>query len=300
VAKAAVYGFPPPALAAVPASARQTSPLVPGAHALEALADASLDRSVIAAPPGTIERRYVLAQVLRALKPGGELLAMAPKDKGGARLRKELEAFGCEVGETARRHQRLCRCRRPDTPKGLDAAIADGAPQVAPRLGMWSQPGVFSWDRLDPGSAMLLQKLPALAGRGADLGAGVGVIARAVLESAAVTHLTLVEIDRRALEAARRNVDDPRAAFLQADVRSVDLGSLDFVVMNPPFHDGGAEDRALGQAFVQKAAAMLRKGGQLRMVANVSLPYEASLRAAFKKVTPLGQGHGFKLFEART
>jgi 16S rRNA (guanine1207-N2)-methyltransferase len=299
VAKAAVYGFPPPALATAPASARQTSPLVPGAHALETLADASLDRCVIAAPPGTIERRYVLAQVLRALKPGGELIVMAPKDKGGARLRKELEAFGCDVVETARRHQRLCRCQRPGDPKGLDAAIADGSQQVAPHLGLWSQPGVFSWDRLDPGSAMLLQNLPAFAGRGADLGAGVGVIARAVLESASVTHLTLVEIDRRALEAARRNIDDPRAAFLQADVRSVDLSGLDFVVMNPPFHDGGAEDRALGQAFVQKAAAMLRKGGQLRMVANVSLPYEASLKAAFKTVTPLGQGHGYKLFEAR-
>ena len=31
--------------------------------------------------------------------------------------------------------------------------------------------------------------------------------------------------------------------------------------MNPPFHDGGAEDQSLGKAFIQSAAKMLRKGG---------------------------------------
>ena len=58
---AAVYGAPPLKLVHVPAGAVQTSPLSPGGAALDAMDDASLDEIVILAPPGTIERRYVLA-----------------------------------------------------------------------------------------------------------------------------------------------------------------------------------------------------------------------------------------------
>ncbi len=216
-------------------------------------------------------------------------------------MKKALEGFGCAVDETARRHQRICHVTRPADCAGLDAAIAAGALQLVRPPGLWSQPGVFSWDHVDPGSAALVAALPTLSGAGADLGCGIGVLARAVLESPAVTALSLVDIDRRAIAAARRNVEDPRAVFIQADVRdpALALADLDFVVMNPPFHDGGAEDRALGQVFIQRAAAMLRRGGVCWMVANVGMPYEAVLKTHFAAVTPLGQARGYKLFEAR-
>ena len=299
VMASAVYGAP--TLAAAPAGALQVSPLIPGAPALEDAPDASLDSVVIAAPPGAIERRYVLAQALRALKVGGELTATAPKDKGGLRLRKELETFGCAVAEQALRHQRLCQCVRPQAPIGLAEAIAAGGPQTPPRLGLSSQPGVFSWDRPDPGSAILARHLAGLAGAGADLGCGVGVLALTLLATPKITALALVDIDRRAIEAARRNVTDPRVSFLQADLRepAPALSNLDFVVMNPPFHDGGEEDRGLGQAFVRRAAASLRRGGMLRLVANIGLPYEATLAGSFDQLRRLEQGGGYKVLEGR-
>jgi 16S rRNA (guanine1207-N2)-methyltransferase len=284
-------------LATVPPGAVQVSPLVPGAGAIEDLADASLARMVIAAPPGTLERRYVLAQALRALAAGGELIALAPKAKGGARLRGELEAFGCAVGETAKHHQRLCRTTAPPAPRGLAEAIARGGPQIAPGLGLWSQPGVFSWDSLDPGSALLIPAIGELVGRGADLGCGVGVLARAALASPAVSEITLIDIDRRAVDAARRNIDDARARFLQADAREAGAlpAPLDFVVMNPPFHVAGAAQSDLGRAFIAAAAGMLGKGGRLIMVANAALPYEAVLAALFSKVAPARREAGYKI-----
>jgi len=296
-----VYGEPPRALAQAGAGAAQFSPLIPGAAALEEVAPESLAAMTMLAPPGAVERRRVLALALRALTPDAPLTAMAPKDKGGSRLGKELAAFGCEVIETAKRHHRICVVRRPAAPQGLDAAIAAGAMQRPPGLDLWSQPGVFSWDRVDPGSALLAAQLPAMTGAGADLGAGVGVLARRVLASAAVTRLHLVDIDRRAVEAARRNVDDPRATFQWADVRAGGPAAqtLDFVVMNPPFHDGGAEDRTLGQAFIRHAAALLRKGGCCWLVANRHLPYEAELSSAFAKATLKAEAGGYKVYEAR-
>jgi 16S rRNA (guanine1207-N2)-methyltransferase len=299
-AAAVVYGAPPAELAEVPPGAVQVSPLAPGGAPLETLAPASLERAVVAAPPGAVERRYVLACVLRALRPGAALTVLAPKDKGGARLAKELEAFGCAVAETSRRHQRICHAVRPEAPTGLEAAIAAGALQYSDALGLWTQPGVFSWDRPDPGTQRLLAALPAFAGRGADLGCGLGVLARGVLASAEVTRLDLVDIDYRAIAAARRNVADPRARFHWADARvAPELAGLDFVVMNPPFHDQGVEARRLGLAFIRRARQVLRQGGALWLVANRHLPYEAALRELFAQVTPRGEDGGFKIYEAR-
>jgi len=298
---ALLYGAPAPGLVEVPAGALQLSPLLPGSSDIAALPDASAEAAWVLAPPGTLERDFVLAHALRALRPGAPLTAFAPKDKGGSRLKKALEGFGCEVVADARRHHRFCSVTRPAKPLGLAEAIAAGAPRIVESLGLWSQPGVFSWDRPDPGSLRLLEALAPLSGRGADLGCGIGLLARGALASPDVTELTCVDIDRRAVACAEHNLDDPRIAVLWADLRRAPpgLADLDFVVMNPPFHDGGAEDRALGVAFIEAAARMLGKRGVCWLVANRHLPYEAALATAFPAVAVKAEGGGYKVFEAR-
>ncbi len=298
---ALLYGTPAPGLIEVPAGAVQLSPLVPGSADIASLADASADGATVLAPPGTLERDYVLAQALRALKPGAPITAFAPKDKGGSRLKKTLEAFGCKVTEDARKHHRFCSAPRPAELVGVDEAISAGAPRIVPSLALWSQPGVFSWDRPDPGSLRLLEVLPALYGEGADLGCGIGLLARAVLTSPKVKALTCADIDGRAIACAEHNLDAERAKLIWADLRRPLEGvdDLDFVVMNPPFHDGGLENQALGVAFIETAAKMLGKRGVCWLVANRHLPYEAALAKAFETVTVRGDAGGYKIFEAR-
>lgn len=299
MSRVCVYGAPPPELAATPAHAQQVSPLIPGGLALESMPPGSLDAVIMAAPPGTLERRYALALALVSLRPGAPLTAMAPKDRGGARLGAELRAFGCEVEETGRKHSRVCHVQRPSTLPGVEEALEQGGPRFHPALGRWTQPGVFSWDRPDPGTSLLLESLPPLTGSGADLGCGTGTIAQAVLAAPAVTRLDLVDLDRRAVDAARRNLPDPRAVFHWADARSAFLGEgLDFVVMNPPFHQGGAENRALGQDFIRAAHRLLRSGGTVRLVANRHLPYEAVLASLFSRTDVKAERQGFKVLEA--
>ena len=55
--------------------------------------------------------------------------------------------------------------------------------------------------------------------------------------------------------------------------------------MNPPFHDGGTEDRALGQGFIRRAAEVLRPGGTCWLIANRHLPYEGVLTPLFNAST---------------
>ena len=302
----AVYGSPPLELVSIPDGAVQVSPLAPPADAapasaLDALAPGDLASMTMLAPPGTTERRYAMALSLRALPPGARLTVLAPKSKGGARLRGELEDLGCAVSESARRHHRICEVARPETPIGIEDAIAAGAPRFVEAIGLWSQPGMFSWDRVDPGTALLAGHLAGLSGRGADLGCGSGFLAHAVLASPKVTEFTLVDLDRRAIECSLRNVADPRARFLWADARGLGpkLAELNFVVMNPPFHDNGLEDQALGQSFVRVAAGALRRGGTCWLVANRHLPYEAPLKELFTHVAAPIEAGGYKVYEAR-
>ncbi len=295
-----LYGAPPPALADVPAGAVQTSPLMPGATLLEDVAPGSASAMTMVVPPGTVERRYALALSLRALAPGGRLVALGPKDKGGSRIGKELSGFGCAVAEEAKNHWRLCRTVRPETVQAVETAMEAGAARFDEALGLWTQPGVFSWDRVDEGSALLIEALGPLAGHGADLGCGLGLLSRAVLaDNEAVTAIEAVELDARALAAARRNVSDARVRFHWLDVReSLPFSGLDFVVMNPPFHAGGADDVGLGRLFLQRARQMLRRGGVLWMVANRHLPYEAELGTLFGKVEAVAESARFKIVKA--
>lgn len=283
----------------VPADATQCSPLIPDSSRLDAFAEGIADGLTIAAPRGTLERRHVLALGLRALRAGGHFTVMAHNKLGGARLADELADFGCEVSSDARHHFRICTGTRPGQLAGIDAAIAAGAPRQLPDLGLWSQPGIFSWDRIDAGTALLVEHLPALSGRGADLGCGIGTLARTVLAQDAVTRLELVDLDRRAIAAARRNLDDARARFHWASVETLTLSELDFVVMNPPFHDGSTENPDLGRAFIRTAARALRSGGECLLVANRHLPYEAAIKPLFAAVDLLAQRDGFKVYRAR-
>ncbi|MEQ1651738.1 MAG: class I SAM-dependent methyltransferase [Hyphomicrobium sp.] len=297
----AVYGAVPRDLAEVADSSVQCSPQVPGASVLEALEPQSCARIAVHAPPSTIERRAVLALALRALRPGGHLIALAANSKGGTRLANELSAFGCTVSASHKRHHQVVAADVPAARVGIEQAIADAMPRLLPELGLWSQPGLFNWDRIDPGTQVLLNHLPPLIGRGADLGCGIGVLARAVRRHAEPPHITLIDIDQRALTMARLNVTGDGVTTLWADVRTArDLpANLDFVVTNPPFHDAGEEDKALGQAFITKAAAMLKPGGVLWLTANRHLPYEATLKQLFATVEQIAQASGYKIYAAR-
>lgn len=296
-----LYGHPPPALFMEPPGAIQVSPLEPAGADLSEPPALQFGSALILAPPGRLERGWVLARAIDVLPPGAEIIALAPRDRGGARIADSLRGFGCEVADEPRRRHRICTTRRPAVPTGLQAALDEGAARLDPRLGLWTQPGVFSWDRPDPGTALLLEVLPALEGRGADFGCGLGVLALCALQSPRVTDLELWDIDRRAISCARRNVSDPRALFRHADVRRSGGGQadLDFVLMNPPFHDAGREDRALGVAFIESAARRLKPGGACWVTANRHMPYEAALSSSFRDVRLAAETGSFKVYEAR-
>jgi 16S rRNA (guanine1207-N2)-methyltransferase len=295
-----IYGQIPTGLAEPPDDGLQVGPLFPSQATLESLQTATYTGLVMRAPANTAERQHDMALALRALVPGSPFTILAPKDKGGSRLLKELVGFGVMAADNPKRHHRICSGVVPETLSNIDKAIAAGAMTLAPKTNMMGQPGIFSWDRIDTGTALLVDALPNLWGRVADFGCGTGVLSRAILRSTKVKSLTGFDIDRRAIAACALNIEDERFASVWTDLRTYGAGTtgLDFIVTNPPFHDAGIEDQALGLAFIKVAAQTLRSGGALWLTANRHLPYEAVLKALFKTVTVKAEGQGYKVFEA--
>jgi 16S rRNA (guanine1207-N2)-methyltransferase len=258
------------------------------------------------------EARALFARALRHAGADGVVLAAMANDEGARSGETDL---GRLCGGVQHRSRHKCRAFW-SVPAGraVDAALCaewsalDALRPVAG--GPWlSRPGLFSWDRIDAGSALLARHLPAtLHGRVADLGAGWGWLSTEVLRRCdGVQAIDLYEADRRALEPARINAAraaDGSGRAVDVDVLWHDVAAglprrYDAIVSNPPFHQGRAADPALGRAFIAAAAGALAPGGVFLMVANRHLPYEAELARRFACVREVAAGDGFKLLEAR-
>ncbi len=173
--------------------------------------------------------------------------------------------------------------------------------------GWWRAPGVFSADGIDPASAFLAETLPGtLSGSVVDLGAGWGYLSHSLMRQAGVQEIHLVEDHMLALHAALRNCEVPEGDAREHLVRPHHADALtwkpdapvDHVVTNPPFHVGRAADPSLGQGFIRAAAGMLKPKGQLWLVANRHLPYETTLKDAFRTVELHAETPSFKIFHA--
>ncbi|KAK0348621.1 hypothetical protein LTR94_036467, partial [Friedmanniomyces endolithicus] len=69
-----------------------------------------------------------------------------------------------------------------------------------------------------------------MKGEGVDLGCGYGALSLVVLRSPQVKALKMVDLDRRAIRAARANIEDERGKVWWADARTLQAsGEKDFV-----------------------------------------------------------------------
>jgi 16S rRNA (guanine1207-N2)-methyltransferase len=267
---------------------------------------------VVLPPRSRDEGRALLARAWLAVAPGGAVLAAAMNDEGAKSFEKDLAAIAPLAGVVSKAHGRaFWTAPRPASPDADALALAArweavDAPRFDAATGGWTRPGVFNEGRLDVGSALLLQHLPrGLRGRVADLGAGSGLLARAVLaQCPEVAAVDLFEAEARAVDLARRHLDGARAPVglhwcdLSAGLPESARARFDAVVCNPPFHIGSRGVPALGRAFIAAAARALKRDGQLLLVANRHLPYEEALREAFGHGEALAEQGGFKVYRA--
>jgi 16S rRNA (guanine1207-N2)-methyltransferase len=234
-----------------------------------------------------------------ALRPGGRAYLALHRDRGARRYeRLAAELFGRAEVVARSSGWRLTRAERTRTPPAVEWLGFEAA-----GLALLSLPGVFAAGKLDPGTAALLAAvdLATFAGlRVLDLGCGYGPLA--LLAACAGAAVTALDDDLAAVRSTERNAVD---LGLELEVRHSDVASalaeherFERVLTNPPFHVGKGVRLDLPRAFIREAFAHLVPAGELLLVANRALPYEAAM-AAFGPVETLSDDGRFKVLRGR-
>jgi len=261
----------------------------------------------LSVPKQKIAAKALIAKSLSALKDGGTLICMAANDAGGKTLEKTVGAFGVETQSLSKSKARIVVAQKKGADNvAIETAVEDGAPQ-----GMMfgddifvTRPGIFGWNKIDRGSHLLIGAIEDdLKGAGADFGCGYGYLSKEILNRYdGIKKFYAIDADFHALNCAQENIGENLINFdveyLWEDLTKFSLSNLNWIVMNPPFHEGKKADNDIGARFIENASKSLKKNGVLYMVANAHLPYEKILNAYFSHIDKVKEQDGFKIFKA--
>jgi len=159
---------------------------------------------------------------------------------------------------------------------------------------------VFAGPKLDIGTRFLLTFLPAMkpARHAVDLGCGTGILAAMYARHSPESTVTATDQSAAAvasaLATARANGLQDRIRVLQDDALStMEAGSADLVLLNPPFHVGAGVHAGAGLKMIEAAGRVLAPDGELWTVYNRHLPYLPALERQVGPTAVKGQNPKF-------
>lgn len=263
----------------------------------------AFDAAVLFMPKSRDLAAYLL-DALAARLGGRELYLVGEKRggiEGGAKL---LQVYGKPRKLDSARHCQLWQVTVENVPEAraleslaerFELPLEDGPLQVV------TLPGVFSHGRLDKGTALLLEHLDNLpVGDVLDFGCGAGVLGATVKRRYPESRVTLLDVDAFAVASSRLTL---AANGLEGEVVSGDgidaapMG-LALILSNPPFHTGVHTHYATSETLLAKSRDHLRKGGEMRLVANSFLRYRPLIEQALGNCQTRVEAQGFKIYQA--
>lgn len=280
------------------------------------IADNSLDKIFYRVSKEKPVVHHLLNQAWRCLKPGGQLLLAGYKNEGTKTyIEKIAKLFGCSknihkngpvYSSAISKHTEF------DVEQTLDDSDYTQPRPIAQdsELKLISKPGLFGWNKVDAGSALLIEQLKQLpspqnpAGTCLDLGCGYGYlsIAAANLANCKDIHSwILTDNNAAALELALQNL---QLNGLNGSVIAADAGKelaikADLLLCNPPFHQGFGIDGDLTDKFLLSAKRLLAPNGIGLFVVNQFIPLERKAAPLFKHINLLIDNGSFKVIELR-
>ena len=169
----------------------------------------------------------------------------------------------------------------------------------AEELTICGMPGVFSRDRIDLGTRVLLDNLPPLEQPAnlIDLGCGAGVIGAAIAQAYPQINITLTDESRLAIESTLRtfsinNLSKPTVIQTNA-LDKITKNRYDYVLCNPPFHQQNTQTLSIANRMFRQSSECLKQNGKLLVVANRHLKYGVQLKKYFECVRMLSDDKKF-------
>ena len=251
----------------------------------------------------------IINQSAHRLAAQGTLLLAGYKDEGTKTYISKAETYFGNKAQISRGERQLQIAEL--TPATLAEPLDDrqyGELQLIAEqddLRIFSKPGQYGWNKIDIGSAHLIDCLrqqlqqdvihPQTA---LDLGCGYGYLS---LQAArlGIKSITATDNNAAAVFSCRHNFAENA---IIGDVHADDCGAnlhaqFDLVLCNPPFHRGFDTEQALTEKFLHSASRHLQKSGCALFVVNQFIPLEAVAAPWFRSIELLFRDKQFKVFK---
>ena len=218
------------------------------------------------------------------------------------------EVFGSVEASLARQKARVLIAREPHP---AAATVLDRWPERLQDLdtGLWvcAHGAAFAGTAVDIGTRFLLTVLDDAvpdARTAIDLGCGTGVLASALAVSrpelrVIATDQSAAAVASAAATAAANGVGDRVTVVRDDGLASQPDASADLVVLNPPFHIGGAVHTGIAHRMFADAGRVLAPGGELWTVWNSHLGYRAALERAVGPTRQIARNPKFTVTASR-
>ena len=274
---------------------------------LSFIEDNSLERVIYRVSKEKLVTHHLINEAFRCLKIGGELIIAGEKNEGiKTYFSKAKILFG--TGENSKAEKGTWIATLTKTNTSISANLDDKHYHELRHItadehfDYQSKPGIFGWDKIDRGSAYLIEHLdnflmtlPEPPKNALDLGCGYGYL------SLNMSHLdipiTSTDNNAAAVIACERNFNhNPiNGKVIAADCAKGIPEKFDLILCNPPFHSGFATNGDLTDRFLKAAHDRLQNKGDACFVTNLHIPIERKAKRYFHQAECIASNGNFKL-----
>lgn len=262
------------------------------------------DLVIIHFPKSKQELPYYLAMLEGKLTKEARILIVGD-NKGGVKSVKKLlgdSVVYCTKHDAAR-HCSLFQTRlKPQATFNLSDWYREFSFSIAStEVTVTALPGVFSQDRLDKGTELLLNNLPdSIKGKALDFGCGAGVIGTFIAKHFGLEEIEMYDVNALAIASSKQTlaINGVSAAVNATDSLSDISGHYDCIFSNPPFHQGIKTHYQATETFLAGIANLLKPKGTMTIVANSFLKYPPIIEQALGKCDTIAKGSGFSIYQA--
>jgi 16S rRNA (guanine1207-N2)-methyltransferase len=265
--------------------------------------DQSFDKVLYAPKPyaNTDIVKNQLTEAINLLEEDGELYLASSKKEGLNRYKDWLKQFNGELEKTNSRDgyhiyryskQGEIEDRKVDIERSFEAEI-NGV-----KASFETVEGLFSPDKLDKGSRLLIENIEAdPEDKVWDVACGYGAIG-IFLKKLHNPEIYFSDNNLKSVEKAERNLQLNNIQDYSLDhadcLDTFNGEKFDKIVSNPPTHQG----KGITDEIFQNSYQRLRKGGELYIVYNQNMNYEKQLEQIFSKVEILEKKNNYAVTRA--
>ncbi|PCK10185.1 MAG: RNA methyltransferase RsmC [Alteromonadaceae bacterium] len=270
---------------------------------------------------------YVLNWAKKLLPAGGELIIAGKKNEGIKSYYSnavKVLGFSGKIEKHKDNYVVILRAPSSESEKTLDDKNYASTQETVNVNGLscQSKPGIYGWNKLDQGSQLLAEHFKACLAKNRkqntdttkllDIGCGYGYLS-IIAAQANIKHIVATDNNAAAVSHCQTNLerlqaqlktqapDDDSVPF-EFEVSADDCGQnidqkFNWILCNPPFHQGFDTSKALTEKFVASAKRLLSRSGTALFVVNSFIPIETVAHAHFSQVTMLENTGQFKIIQ---